>query len=217
MLESVVVVFVYREGVDPTDRSRALWSFAERTDGYDPRQRPERSVGEEWSLSYRPEGTDGRVRVLLESFAAADEWFLTPDLPALAVTTDIESFRLGDGQRRQETLDAFLDVVAAIYTTTDPAFVYGHTPVEAEILGEFPDHRRLPVDRATLGERQVGDVGWLLLFPPAFVERYGREWLLDAPVSRTRLLDGAVLLLADEEPWEGDPERSALRAYFGVE
>lgn len=207
------IEFVYPDG-DPRERARTLWSFAERTDGFSPAIQQEGSVDEMWSLFYDPDGTDGEVRVSVEPFAVEESWYLAPDLPVLQLSYDAESFRLAD---RSRTLDQFLTVVERVYTVTDAAFCYGLSPIEAEIFGEFPDSYRLPVDRDHLEQGQIADVCWLLLFPPRFVEQYGRAWLRDAPVARVRLVEGSLLLLADETPWDDDPDRRALQSYFGFE
>lgn len=109
-----------------------------------------------------------------------------------------------------------LDLVKTIYTVLEdpPAFGYGLDPSHLE-----DPTRELPVTTGSIDSTRLREVSWLMLFPPSYVDVYGREMLLDAPVWRAEELDdGAILLVATENPVETSYEDYvALHDYFGIE
>lgn len=103
-----------------------------------------------------------------------------------------------------ELLEDALRVTKRIYESTDPVYVFGMHFGHKEVIGLEMDE---PVTTETLEENRLNTPTWLMLFPPAMVDAYGREWLLNLPVPYTEELgDGAILTLTmtDFEKFESD-------------
>lgn len=100
-------------------------------------------------------------------------------------------------------IGGLIENIAEVYLDPGiaPAYVYGLAPGHAEMI--WSGKRELPVTETDLEANRIRHPTWLMLFPPAMVETHGREFLLEAPVWRTEELDdGAVLLVAEENPME---------------
>lgn len=96
---------------------------------------------------------------------------------------DVERAYLNDGTT----------VIKAVYEAVDPAYVLGMANSHMDLIGlDIED----PITESGLHSNRINSPTWLMLFPPAMVETYGREWLLDLPVPHAEELDdGAILTL----------------------
>lgn len=133
---------------------------------------------------------------------ADDGYRGSPDLPRLQFGVQEVRFTDDPSYERSasERLDAFLDIVRDIYLAGEhrPAFVFGVQHHMGEAISQIGEP---PVDAESLADDRINYVVWLDVFPPALVERYGRETLLSAPAWRTEEWDdGSVLVVAYEDP-----------------
>lgn len=140
-----------------------------------------------------------------------------PAIPSLQLVLVAEELTWSE-YPTTEMVERMLELVKAVYraTETPPSYVYGLTPGHADIIRR--GDREHPVTEDDLEANRIRGPTWLMLFPPAIVETYGREFLLDAPVWRAEGLDdGAVLLVVVENPMElGTPDLEAVADYIGL-
>lgn len=147
------------------------------------------------------------------------ERWTVPDLPHIEIRYDREPFNdaVGDDRQLEAIADDLINLVTYIYTVSDlrPEFVYGVTGLHQTLLAgnEVP----LPVTAESLAENRIGYATWLMLFPPAMVETYGRETLLEAPAWHVEELDdGGILLVSTPNPtYPG--ETAAIDDHLGID
>lgn len=110
------------------------------------------------------------------------------DRQAVQLSLDADSLAGGDTY-----LEDALELIETLVEHLDPLYVYGMHVGHIELVGV---DRTEPVTAESLADDRINSPTWLMLFPPAMVETYGREWLLDLPVPYAEELDdGAILIL----------------------
>jgi hypothetical protein len=112
----------------------------------------------------------------------------------LQIRTAVDDIKDGADSRRFEN---FIDIIKWIYEMTEPQYVYGVHQVQE---GEFGDRLDEPVTTESLSADRITQPTWLMIFPPAMVDTYGRDWLFSLPVDRVEELDdGAVMTISVDD------------------
>lgn len=102
-------------------------------------------------------------------------------------------------------LISYLSFIMDIYGAIEPEYVFGCTETDLEAVSSDTVSRHPPIDADTFAEGRITRPEWLMIFPPAMVETYGRDWLLNLPADRTESLnDGGILVVATEDIAEYD-------------
>lgn len=147
------------------------------------------------------------------------ERWTVPDLPHVEIRYEPQPFYDAGSPSdpaAQEAARDIVDLVRLAYSATSepPRFVYGVTDLHKELLGnDLP----LPVTAESLAANEIEYATWLMVFPPAMVETYGRDQLLSAPAWHTEELDdGAVLIVSTAAPI-GDGETEAIDEHLGID
>jgi len=112
-----------------------------------------------------------------------------------------------EGAAEGEPVEQFAQMVATGYEATDqtPLAAYAETPLHATAIGATGNP---PATAESLAHDEYEHLSWVTVFPPEMVDTYGRETLLTAPAWKTMELDdGAILLVAHEDPHEVEPEK----------
>lgn len=119
-----------------------------------------------------------------------------PEIPRLELQAEERWFR--DSETTPEmkaTVGSFLRIIEAVYLGCEqrPAVGYALTAYGSDTI---PLKDQYPIDCESLAENAINYTTWITVFPPALVETYGRETLLDAPVWRVEEWDdGAIALV----------------------
>lgn len=216
MSNVIRVEFLY-EGESATDAARDVWNAASNRGSFavfSP-SGDEFPAGDQFEVSV--DHDDGATYGDLRPISPANDGDndAAPVVPHIELLLTAEELRWDDYPVAEE-VEGMLELVKTLYRATDaiPEYVYGLAPGHDDMIRR--GDRELPVTEADLEANRIRGPSWLMLFPPAMVETYGREFLLDAPVWRAEELDdGAVLLVAEENPMELatlDP----LADYFGL-
>lgn len=101
--------------------------------------------------------------------------------------------RDGGAQR----LDRYIGVLKQLYSETRPQYVCG---MESELMEAIDIEIPSPVTDESLANNRINLPTWLMMFPPAMVEEYGREWLLNLPAERIEELDdGGIMVITTDE------------------
>jgi hypothetical protein len=157
----------------------------------------------------------GDLAVLIDSFddASGDARWTVPDVPHLELGVETGWFDTDP----EAQIDRLFALVRWVYEATDdtPAVVYGLDPNYVQLI--LDGMIEIPVTTAGLDDARIGYVGWFVVFPPAMVDRYGRDTLLSAPAARIEEYDdGAVLVAAYENPaaWR---DTEPLNDYLGLD
>lgn len=113
----------------------------------------------------------------------------------------------------EEVLLDALDLVTLLYKTLSPGYVFGmHISRVDKVEAPYSSVTK-PIECESLSKNRITHPTWLMVFPPAMVEEYGREWLLDLPADRIEELDdGAIMVVATEDitSCEADAEIAEL-------
>ncbi|SFR92873.1 hypothetical protein SAMN05216559_1170 [Halomicrobium zhouii] len=146
-----------------------------------------------------------------------------PDLPHVEIRYDPQPFSDALAARDESALAAsavdLLELVEGAYSggPSQPKFVYGVSEPHYSRLVE--NDVPPPVSPESLAADRIEYACWLMGFPPALVETYGRETLLSAPAwQTTELPDGGVVVLATENPTNVcKPETRAIDQHLGLD
>lgn len=112
-----------------------------------------------------------------------------------------------------EPVEQLIEVIRAGYnaTTNSQIAVYALAP-------DKPPSRRLPpISAESVATDQYEYLSWLTIFPPAMVERIGRERLLDAPAWHVEELDDDAVLLVCGPAKEWRQSTKTVAEYLGME
>jgi len=72
--------------------------------------------------------------------------------------------------------------------------------MESELMEAIDIEIPSPVTDESLANNRINLPTWLMMFPPAMVEEYGREWLLNLPAERIEELDdGGIMVITTDE------------------
>ncbi|MFC7072626.1 hypothetical protein ACFQJ7_17145 [Halovenus rubra] len=132
------------------------------------------------------------------------------DLHAYSYNKSIILFHvLGERLERsygRQLLDSALAFVPYLYRECDPEYMFGMHDWRIERIGENQPHGLpSPITEDGLADRRIEHPTWLMLFPPAMVETYGRDWLLDLPAETVEEFDdGAIMTVATESILDHD-------------
>jgi len=103
------------------------------------------------------------------------------------------------GSPGEQQLDETFALIRRFYEEIDAQYVFGMHSERIETIG-LPENRNgilSPINEDSLAQNRIVASTWLMLFPPAMVEEYDREWLLDLPAARIdELDDGAIMIVA---------------------
>lgn len=159
----------------------------------------------------------------MQSFEGNDgpERWTVPDVPHVEVRYESApfeaTFEAESNRGPEDVTKDLIDLVTFLYSATEekPRFAYGVTGLHQEHLAgnEMP----LPVTAESLSENRIEYATWLMLFPPAMVETYGRTTVLSAPVWETEELDdGAIIVVASSKPFV-DADMGRIDEHFDLE
>ena len=202
MIESRIDVnLIYREDVEMVFSQVVEWLDREEQPGYS--RRGEYRLG----LTNVAHGCSLKIKRFEKHLYEYDKDILTLMIRCSALSHPDENGR--------ERLDTVLSFVRQLYTETDPQYVFGIHNWRIEIVGkEFLDYGLpSPVTDDGLATDRIDYPTWLMVFPPAMVETYGREWLMDLPADRVEKLDdGAIMTVATKDipDCESDVEISKM-------
>jgi len=118
--------------------------------------------------------------------------------PSLHLSWDRVYFRWAHNSDREleQNADTVAGTVESVYDVLDPLFVWGFMSSPDELWNPTLE---TTVQRVSDG--YVDALGWLTVFPPAAVQRYGRDAVLSAPAWVVReLADGGVMLVTNPTP-----------------
>lgn len=211
------IEFLYDHG-SAIDRAREVWDAGSDDSVLDVSVPPsypddEFLAGKEFFVSVDYRDVYGNLRP--NDPNDGDHTDFAPAVPCLELLLAHEELTW-DGFPVVEEVTGMLQLVKAVYRATDtpPAYVYGLSYGHSEVIRRGA--RELPITEADLAENRICGPSWLMLFPPALVETYGREVLLNAPVWHAEELDdGAILLVVVENPAElGTPDLDEVAEYF---
>lgn len=152
---------------------------------------------------------DLRLEVTLWSESAG--WPMGPvfciELPTRTLTEDSSD----TGRVEVKLLQQLLELTSESHTRTDAVYSYGNSVIGARQMEDHP--QRAVIEAADVGQLETE---WLLVLPPAVVEKIGREPLWNAPVWHIEEIDnGAVLVVVDKDPrWEAPQRPLPIRAFF---
>ncbi|MFC7072623.1 hypothetical protein ACFQJ7_17160 [Halovenus rubra] len=142
------------------------------------------------------------------------DWF-SGDISKIAyneeiVTLDLTCSVLFQGESPgQQQFEETFDLVRQFYQGIDAQYVFGMHSERIETIG-LPENRngiRSPISDESLAQNRIVTPTWLMLFPPAMVEEYGREWLLDLPAERIEELDdGTIMIVATTDIFDADSD-----------
>jgi hypothetical protein len=155
------------------------------------------------SSDYSVKGDDwAKIHALV---AALDFRLLTPSGHRYSSDIDILCLRLScsrlTGSAGQAYLNAVLEFVRSLHVTTEPRYAFGLHSRRAARIGQdhLPEFIPSPISDEGLAENRVDHPTWLMLFPPAMVDTYGHEWLLNLPADRVdELDDGSIVVVVTE-------------------
>lgn len=174
--------------------------------------------GRVWGSVYRSTGTDLEYEEV------------SPDLPQLRLKIDGKrNFRrpldmnddiVDRSPAYSRRVSDAIDLITEIYLALDPRpdIVYTLTSGYINTILER-DIDDLPVTEECLAEKRLKYFPWLVIFPPPFVESYGRDHLLETPVWRAEELeDESVLLVGGEDIVNKfDVDHQEIREHLGLE
>ncbi len=114
----------------------------------------------------------------------------------------------GESPGQQQLWETF-DLVRRFYQGIDAQYVFGMHSERIETIG-LPENRNgipSPITDESLAQNHIVAPTWLMLFPPAMVEEYGREWLLDLPAEQVEELDdGAIMIVATTDIFDAEDD-----------
>jgi hypothetical protein len=204
MVDLLYVEFLFGNG-RLGERARDVWNSFESDSGRIVSHPPDDEFpdGGEFAIAVEREEREfwGDIRP-----STSTEDGLPAEVPALELVKTTDILRSATEEARTRMVEELLDGVKAVYDSLGirPDYVYGLDPNQATMVetGRFGP----PVSDSDFDEGDIQYASWLMLFPPAMVEEYGRQFLLDAPAWRTEELDGgAVLVVATDHPEPPDP------------
>lgn len=100
--------------------------------------------------------------------------------------------------RDQAHVENALTVIKTVYELTEPKYVFGMHIGAREVVGLDVGE---PVTAEDLADNRLTTPTTIMLFPPAMVDEYGRDWLLNLPAAHTEALDdGGVLVVGIDFP-----------------
>jgi hypothetical protein len=142
----------------------------------------------------------GLDRYTVHNFAYEDE------LVSLDLTCSVLFQGESPGPKQ---LEETFDLVRRFYEGIDAQYVFGMHSERIETIG-LPENRNgipSPITDESLAQNRIVGPTWLMLFPPAMVEEYGREWLLDLPAERIdELDDGAIMIVATTDIFDAESD-----------
>lgn len=144
-------------------------------------------------------------------------------IPRVALTFEEIAFKervSGEAEVKQHVQDAIALVTTAYELLVDaglpPTYVVGANLTQTEQLRTGGDLVRTTVEGVRSGELE--ELFWLQILSPERVADIGRDELESAPAWRTETLeDGAVLLVAYENPLSMDERYPDLLEYLSLE
>jgi len=99
------------------------------------------------------------------------------------------------GENSEDVYKAFIDALKQVYESTEPLYGWGIRRTRIDI-----PELSTPATSESIADSRIIAPTWVMLFTPAMVEEYGREWLLDLPVDRIDdLPDGGLLIVCTEQ------------------
>lgn len=138
-----------------------------------------------------------------------DEWDLFDSPLCVYTLRDGHAFENGGEEQPGDTdelLDQFAELVATGYLATDGPPLAAHAQPPMIRAGVHATDSP-PFTAESLAHDAYESLSWLTVFTPPVVETYGRETLLSAPAPIvTELDDGAVLLVAYDDPLDPQPD-----------
>lgn len=219
MTEVNILEFIYE--VDSEAKAKEIWAAIDQKS----EEAEHVSASGDWEFMsiWKMFHWGGLRETQIRPFERADlpERWGVPDLPHVEAQYSLNSFQDAIASRSDQSLEELtsdlIDFVTFVYSagTDRPRVVYGVTDLHEELLAgsEMP----LPVTGESLAENRIEYATWLMVFPPAMVETYGRETLLSAPAWYTdELDDGAIIVVSHPNP-TGDGETKAIDEHLGLE
>lgn len=220
MSESSTVNLLYER--DPVSRAKAIWSeITNRADD----EAGVRASGELSANSWEWFHWGAVSRVAIRAFESGrgTDAATAPDVPRVAIRYDTDPFESaaesGDDVALAKAAVDLLDLVEYAYAAAKerPRAVYGVSDVHRSrlVAGEIPP----PVTLESLAEDRIEYACWLVGFPPAMVDTYGRDRIRSAPAWQTSELgDGGLIVLTTQNPDAASkPEARAVDQHLGLD
>lgn len=136
------------------------------------------------------------------------------DGAVLSLDVDCASV-VSDKDAGPQQLNETFDIVRQLYQGIDALYVFGMHSERIETIGlpESLNGISSPISDESLAQNRIVAPTWLMLFPPAMVEEYGREWLLDLPAERIdELDDGAIMIVATTDIFDAEDDLEIANA-----
>lgn len=122
---------------------------------------------------------------------------------------------VADQHTGQDRLKNSFGLVRRFYEEIDAQYVFGMHSERIETIGLSENRNGIlsPINEDSLAQNRIVASTWLMLFPPAMVEEYDREWLLDLPAARIdELDDGAIMIVATTDIFDAESDLEIANA-----